>query len=271
MKKLIQKFFNIFGYKINKIEKGKYFYNGYDKHLGYEFEDDANKLIYKVRNYTMLPHVNLLTLYEHVKYCEKYNIEGDFVECGVWKGGAVGLMALANQMLSSKRRNLHLFDAFEEICAPNEEIDGEVAINEVKKILGNNALIEGELKPLKGIYDNLGGPGNISECKEIIEKIIGYPENYVSYHKGWFQDTVPVVAKKMGKIAILRLDGDWYESTKVCIENLFDKVVKNGFIIFDDYGLYEGCKKAVDEFLLKRKEKYFLNYSSWSCRYLQKN
>jgi O-methyltransferase len=273
MKKIISNCFSILGFEIRKAQKNENisFYNDIDRNIGYEFEKEANEAIKIVRKQTMLPYINLVTLYEQVLYCEKGNIEGDIVECGVWKGGAVGLMALANLKYGTKRRKIHLFDAFEEICAPNKNVDGKNAINEVTKLLGDKALINGELAPLKGIYDRFGGPGNIIECQRLIEKTIGYPGHYVNYHKGWFQDTIPPKSKEIEKIAILRLDGDWYESTKVCIENLFDKVVHGGFIIIDDYGAYSGCKKAIDEYLNKRNNIYYLNYSNWCCRYLIKN
>ncbi len=273
MKKIISKWLRKFGYEVRKAQKNEKisFHSDINRNICYEFEEEANEAIKIVRKQTMLPYINLVTLYEQVLYCEKGNIEGDFVECGVWKGGAVGLMALANLKNGTIRRKLHLFDAFEEICAPNKNFDGEREINEVKKLLGEKVLINGELKPLKGIYDSFGDPGEINECKRLIENTIGYPANYVYYHKGWFQNTVPSKSKEIGKIAILRLDGDWYESTKVCLEYLFDKVVPGGFIIIDDYGAYSGCKKAVDEFLTNRKSYYYLNYSNWCCRYLVKN
>ena len=272
MIKMINEILRAFGFEFRKVSKRSRieFHNDYDYKIGYEFEEEANKSIMIVRKHTMLPYVNLITLYEQVIYCEKNKIEGDYVECGVWKGGAVGLMALANLKHGNKRRNLHLFDAFEEICAPNEEVDGDRAINEVKKILGKKALTKGELTPLKGIYDKFGGPGDIKECQNLLENMICYPPDNIFYHKGWFQDTVPLKSKEIDKIAILRLDGDWYESTKVCLENLYNKVVPDGFIIFDDYGIYSGCKKAVDEFFSSRDESYFLNYSTWCCRYLIK-
>lgn len=272
MKKIISKYLGKFGYEIRKAQKSGNisFHSDFNGNIGYEFEEEANEAIKIVRKQTMLPYINLITLYEQVLYCEKGNIEGDFVECGVWKGGAVGLMALGNLKKGAIRRKLHLFDAFEEICAPNQDFDGERAINEVKELLCDKALINGELKPLKGIYDRFGGPGNINECKSLIEDTIGYPANYVYYHKGWFQNTIPEKSKEIEKIAILRLDGDWYESTKMCLDYLFDKVVPGGFIIIDDYGLYSGCKKAVDEFFKLRNEFYYLHYSSWACRYLQK-
>lgn len=273
MKIIINKFLSKLGYEMKKIQntEGIQFHRDLNKNIGYEHESEANEAIKIVRKQTMLPYINLVTLYEQVLYCEKESIEGDFVECGVWKGGAVGIMALSNLKNGINRRKLHLFDAFEEICAPNKDVDGERAINEVKNLLKGRALINGELEPLKGIYDVFGGPGDINECKRLIENVIGYPSNYVYYYKGWFQNTVPERSKEIENIAILRLDGDWYESTKICLENLYDKVVPNGIIIFDDYGLYEGCKKAVDEFFELRKELYFLHYSTWNCRYLQKN
>jgi O-methyltransferase len=272
MKKLIIKLLRDFGYEIKKAQKNENpsFLSDFDLNVGYEFEQEANEAIKLVRKQTMLPYINLVTLYEQVLYFERGNYQGDFVECGVWKGGAVGLMALANLKNGAFRRKLHLFDAFEEICAPNKEYDGEIAINEVKEILGNKALLNGELQSLEGFYDRFGGPGDIIECKRLIEDTLGYPSDYVYYHKGWFQNTIPTKSKEIEKIAILRLDGDWYESTKVCLDFLFDKVVPGGFIIIDDYGLYSGCKKAVDEFLLNKNDNYFLNYSSWSCRYIIK-
>ena len=272
MKKLIKRILRRFGVEVSKAKRnvGISFYNEIDLKIGYEFEKEANEAIKIVRKQTMLPYINLVTLYEQVLYCEKGNIEGDLVECGVWKGGAVGLMALANIKNGTIKRKLHLFDAFEEICAPNKDIDGDRAINDVKKLAGAKALINGELKPLKGIYDSFGGPSDINECKSLIEDTIGYPSNYVNYHKGWFQNTIPFKSKEIKKIAILRLDGDWYESTKVCLDNLYDKVVQNGFIIFDDYGWYDGCKKAVDEFFKSRNEIYYLHYSTGACRYIQK-
>jgi len=269
---MINKLFNLFGLQISYKKKASVisFHDDYDKKINYEYENEANELIKIVRKNTMLPFVNLVTLYEQVLFCETHNIEGDFVECGVWKGGAVGLMAAANLKLSKNRRDLHLFDVFDDICAPDEKVDGKRAINEMKQILGAAAGTKGELLPQKGIYDSFGGHGTIDACNDLIKNKIAYPADNIIFHKGWFQDTLPADSKLIKKIAILRLDGDWYASTKICLDYLFDKVVPGGFIIIDDYGLYSGCRKAVDEFLHGKKEQYFFNYSSWSCRYIIK-
>lgn len=206
------------------------------------------ELIKIVINNTMLPDARLINIIDIVKYCENNNIKGAYVECGVWKGGGIGLMALTNLMFGQNRREIHLFDSFEEICMPDEKFDGPKAIKEVEKFKGT-----GKLQPLIGLYDRFGGPGTIEECKELLNKKIKYPEEYVTYHKGWFQNTLPIIGNNIKEIAILRLDGDWYESTKICLDFLYDKVIDGGVVIVDDYGTYDGCKLAVDEFLLKRK------------------
>ncbi|MFM7447889.1 MAG: TylF/MycF/NovP-related O-methyltransferase, partial [Leptolyngbyaceae cyanobacterium] len=77
--------------------------------------------------------------------------------------------------------------------------------------------------------------------------------------KGWFQDTVPVYRDKVGPIAILRLDGDWYESTKIPLDNFYDLIVPGGAVIVDDYATCFGSRRAVDEFRLNRDIKSPLN------------
>ena len=93
--------------------------------------------------------------------------------------------------------------------------------------------------------------------------------NFV-FHVGWFQQTIPGTLSSLDKIAVLRLDGDYYESTKVCLDGLYDHVVKDGFIIIDDYGTFQGCKKAVDEFLISNDIKPEIHYSDSDCIYFRK-
>lgn len=215
----------------------------------------------------MLTYVRLVTLYQQAVRCEKYGIQGSFIECGVWKGGAVGLMALANIRYGKERRHLHLFDAFDDICEPDVKVDGERALTDVRRYGGVEAGMSGALKPIRGIYDAFGGYGSLEENRRLMEELIGYDADYLHYHKGWFQDSLPEASSQIGDIAILRLDGDWYASTKVCLDYLYDKVVFGGFIIIDDYGHYEGCKKAVDQFIERRKLKVFLNHVDYTCKY----
>jgi O-methyltransferase len=269
MKKLLEKILNIIGYKLTKIEKHKSISNLFN---GYDYASEGTQAIEICRTYSMMPLVNLQTLFEQAVYCEKIGIEGDFVECGVWKGGAVGVMAIANMKFGKQRRNLHLFDAFDDLCEPDPQVDGQKALYDMKRLANiNESELSGALKPVRGIYNSYGGHGTINICSNLLVNDIGYNAENIIYHKGWFQDTLPIDADKIDKIAILRLDGDWYKSIKICLEYLFDKVQKGGIIVIDDYGYYEGCTKAVDEFLLKRNIKTFLSYSNIGCRYFVKN
>jgi len=270
MKKHLKKLFNKIGFDIVRHRSAIEANLNFDENLNYELETEAVKCISVVKNNTMLSKRRLVTLYQQVAYCEKYNIPGSFVECGVWKGGATGLMALANLTLSDERRQLHLFDAFQEICEPDAFVDGERALREVKELTGNSDRNQGRLQPLIGIYDSMGGVGTLDENKQLLETDINYPSDNINYHVGWFQETLPSVHEQIDKIAILRLDGDWYASTKICLEYLFNKVVKGGIVIIDDYGTYDGCRKAFDEFAELNEIQCFLGSIDSDCRFFVK-
>lgn len=220
-----------------------------------------------VRGATMLPHDRMVSLYDQVSYCDRIGLGGALVECGVWKGGAVGLMALATMATDGPPRHLHLFDSFTDICSPDPSIDGDRAIQESgDRLVANSSGAE----PMAGFYDSVGGHGTRADCERLIEGAIGYPSAAVHYHQGWFQNTVPEAAKLIGPVAVLRLDGDWYASTMICLEHLYDNVVEGGIVILDDYGTYEGCRRAVDEFLAARDIDVFLNRVDAGCYYFIK-
>jgi O-methyltransferase len=258
IKPLLKSVIGRLGYELRKKEERP--------RLGYDLEEAAVAAIEKIRPYTMLPAERLITLYQQAAHCEKTGLAGDFVECGVWKGGSVALMALANLQQGASRRDLHLFDAFTDICEPDQAVDGERAIREVKA-WGKGGGVGGKLAPVSGFYDSMGGAGTLEGNKELMEKVVGYPAKRLHYHVGWFQDTLPKDAPAIREIAILRLDGDWYASTKVCLEHLYDKVVPGGFVIVDDYGAYDGCRKAVDEFRAARGVSAYLHHIDAEARY----
>ena len=143
-------------------------------------------------------------------------------------------------------RTFYAFDSYEGFPEPNEKdivaYTGEKALD-----LNNWGMKKDGNAPLD----------NLNEC---INKL-SIPNNVIVPVKGWFKDTV---FNFNNKIAILRLDGDWYDSTKVCLDNLYDKVVSGGVVIFDDYGYWKGCKEATDEFLLKHNISVELNKTDFS-------
>lgn len=201
-----------------------------------------------IRSNTMLNVARLSSLWDQVVACERLGVDGALVECGVWKGGAVAWMALASRSTAAPPRQLHLFDAFDDICEPDPAVDGEIALRRVAE-LGGPPDPQGRLQPMPGIYDAKGGHGTVEACREVLERA-GHPNEFSHFHVGWFQETLPTA--DTGPIAVLRLDGDWYASTIVCLDYLYDRVTPGGFVVIDDYLTFEGCRLAVDEFRSKR-------------------
>ena len=198
-------------------------------------EDEAlqKRILRTVKPYTMTSRVGLLATYSIVVRVIDEGVRGAFVECGVARGGCAALMALVAYR-DDPDRNIWLFDSFEGLPEQSKS-DGEQ-----KPIRHDNReandLAEGYcLGTFNEVYNMLYHKLKLSVAKVVMVK-------------GWFQDTLPEFKEDIGEIAVLRLDGDWYESTKCCLENLYGKVVKKGWVIIDDYQL-QGCRKAVDEFL----------------------
>lgn len=183
--------------------------------------------------FTLVSRERLENLYSQ---CSKFkNTNYSFVECGVAKGGCLAMMMFA----SGKNNKIFGFDSFE----------GMPDIT--KEDLGNY----NKSNPLSGfgkVGDNLSG--GINNVYNNFNKLNLNFDN-VTLVKGFFQDTLQIQENidNIGEIAVLRLDGDWYESTKICLEKLYDKVIENGVIIIDDYGHFIGAKMATDEFRIKHK------------------
>ena len=196
-------------------------------------------LFKKVYSYTMVGYERLSNIYDLSKLMEKGKKEGAFVECGVWKGGCAAVMAFIADRAKSNRK-IWLFDSFEGLPEPTDK-DG---------LLAKNCALNktsGKLLPINECV------GSLEDVEKIFFSKLKINKENIKIKKGWFQDTLPEAKSKIGPIAILRLDGDWYESTKSCLDNLYDNVICEGYIIIDDYGHWEGTRKAVDEFLKKRK------------------
>jgi len=226
---------------------------------GYDLEDAACEAIPQVIGATQLSYERLVTLYQQVAYLERNRLPGALVECGVWRGGAAAMMALANLAEGSERRMLHLFDSFQGMPEPDLANDGEEALRWAGR-RGDGSLAS------TGV--NVASPDDVNSL--IIDRI-GYPASSVVIHTGWFQDTLPVARPQIGPIALLRVDGDWYESTLVALEYLFDLVIPRGIVVIDDYGAFEGCRRATDEFLARRAPDAYLHHIDYTGRYFIKS
>jgi len=197
---------------------------------------DLTSTLERVQPFTMVSKDSLVDLARQVRAVLAYDISGDFVECGVWRGGAAFLMADLLRQAKARDRKVWLFDSFEGLPPP-EEIDGPVAVEYAK---------------------NTDKPFYFDNCSALLEEVrrsaaeLGL-SSYTEFVKGWFDQTLPANRDRIGPIAILRIDADWYSSVRCCLESLYDKVVDGGFIVLDDYYAYDGCAIAVHEFLGKQK------------------
>jgi O-methyltransferase len=201
--------------------------------------------------YTLTSKERMLALYSAIKTIKDDGISGDFVECGVWKGGSMMLIAHTLLFLKDTSRKLYLFDTFKGASQPTEDdyilqsaIDAKGA--KPNKIWGFH---KGKALPVWE-HHNQDNHNELyySPLNEVKKNMnfTGYPQENIVYVEGKVEDTLPSDILK--QIALLRLDTDWYESTKHELTHLFPILQKNGFLIVDDYGHFAGSKKAVDEY-----------------------
>lgn len=203
---------------------------------------NQKQLMSIIRSNTMLGDVTLSNIRKQTTYVIDNEIPGDIVECGVWKGGCSAFIAKL-LMSRNKEKMLYLFDSFDDPPEPGPEDD----LRLISKMGGLNT---GRLVAVKGCYKSIGkgGPGDAKSVHALITKTVGYKASKVRVCKGWFQDTLPVECNNITSISMFILDCGMYESNKVCLEYLYDKVSVGGVVIVDNYSTYTGCKKAVDEF-----------------------
>lgn len=169
-----------------------------------------------------------------VEYIVKANIAGAFVECGVWKGGSMMAIAETLLRLGQSDRALYLFDTFQGMTAPAErdrDYRGKPAAGAMAR--------EPRTSPLWAVAP-------IEEVRQNMQRT-GYPTQRVTFVPGLVEETIPREAPE--RIALLRLDTDWYKSTRHEMEHLFPRLSSGGVLIVDDYGHWSGARQAVDEYL----------------------
>ena len=197
------------------------------------YDDIAVDTIRRVQPRTMTGHWKLFGLILATRYIETHRIPGDVVECGVWRGGSMQAVALTLLERGETDRELHLFDTFEGMPPPTA--------HDRRKGVSAEELLSRQTRD-----HNVWAIASLEDVREGMEEL-GYPTERIRYHKGLVEDTIPERAPE--QIAILRLDTDWYESTKHELDHLYDRLSPGGVLILDDYGHWDGARKATDEFL----------------------
>ncbi|RYZ27744.1 MAG: macrocin O-methyltransferase [Chitinophagaceae bacterium] len=211
-----------------------------------DFEAVHKETIDTVRPFTMTSEERIYGLIEAVNYLEKNKIDGDVVECGVWKGGSMLATAKILTQHKSQNRQLYLYDTFEGMPPPTKE-DVSYADLAAEKLLKANP---DKNKNLVWAYSAL------DEVKQTMS-LSTYPPENIHYIKGKVEETIPQQVPE--KIALLRLDTDWYESTRHELIHLYPRLVQGGVLIIDDYGFWKGARKAVDEYFAENNIPILLN------------
>ncbi|WP_206376817.1 TylF/MycF/NovP-related O-methyltransferase [Sphingomonas sp. G-3-2-10] len=221
-------------------------------------EADAEdlKILKRVKPFTLTSNANLWATIQAVKHVEARNIPGDIVELGVWRGGQSMTAALTMKRLGTGRR-LWLFDTFAGMPEPGE--------HDFKAATGESATkVWNETQDGKGFSDWC-----CASLEDVQANIGSTAHADVRYVQGMVEDTLKEAANLPETISILRLDTDWYESTKAELEILYPRLSPGGVLIIDDYGSWGGAKKAVDEYFAGKP--IFLNRIDHTARLMIKD
>jgi O-methyltransferase len=207
-----------------------------------ELEDRA--ILDAARPYTMTSPARLQSLVDAVRYCSRRDLPGAFAECGVWRGGSVLAMILTLQELGVEDRDLYLFDTFEGMTEPTEHDTSPLDPPALKTW---DEARRSDMRAWSGYFD----PEVFNE--DAVREVVlssGYPAERMHFVRGPVEETLP--ARAPDALALLRLDTDWYESTRHELEHLYPRLAQGGVLIVDDYGHWEGARRAVDEYFAER-------------------
>ncbi len=218
-----------------------------------DFDPEAIDIIQAVQPYTMTSPERIFALIQAVRYVAQANIPGDIVECGVWRGGSMMAAALTLRRLGQDKTNLYLFDTYEGMTKPGDPdvgYAGQPAMIEFEATKRSEDSSSWCYAPLEEVRQNMASTG--------------YDMNRVKFIKGKVEETLPGSAP--ARISLLRLDTDWYESTKHELTHLFPRLSTGGVLIVDDYGYWRGSRKATDEYLAENGIHLLLNRIDFTGR-----
>lgn len=195
----------------------------------------------------------MYSLYKATEYISKNRISGDIVECGVWRGGSAMVCAYALQKLHDTKRRIFLYDTYSGMAEPD---------NRDRTVFGNT--------PAHDIWEKSRKGDSNEWCYASLDDVktnlfhTKYPKRNLKFIEGRVEDTIPKLMPK--RIALLRLDTDWYASTYHELTHLYPRLVSGGVLIIDDYGHWKGARIAVDKYFRKQNISILLNRIDYTGR-----
>ncbi len=224
----------------------------------HDASDQDRGIIDAALPYTMTGAARLLALIEAVRYCVARSVPGAFAECGVWRGGSILTMILTLQEIGVVDRHIYLYDTFEGMTEPTVH---DVSAIDPPALETWRQAQHDERSP----WNELFASDVFSE--DAVRRLLagtGYPQELLHFVRGPVEETIPAHAAHA--LALLRLDTDWYESTQHEMTHLFPRLATGGVLIVDDYGHWQGARKAVDEYLLAEGRPLLLNRIDYTAR-----
>lgn len=224
----------------------------------YPLADWERLILDDVRPYTMTSPERIVSTVDAVAYVIDRDVPGALVECGVWRGGSVLAMIRTLQQKGVGDRDVYLFDTFDGMTRPSE-ID--TSIFDSPALETWNSSKEAGKIPWDWAFDP-----NVFNFEAVRSLILGtgYPAHRVHFVKGQVEETLPGAAPQ--SVAVLRLDTDWYDSTWHELIHLYPRISKGGILIIDDYGHWDGCRTAVDQYVKQFEIPMFLSRIDYSGR-----
>lgn len=197
-------------------------------------------IIREVRPFTMTSQERILAVLDAVDYIVNRDLPGAFAECGVWRGGSVMAMLRRLQSHGISDRDVYLFDTFSGMTEPTPEDVSD--FSEPASRTWAAATARGD-RPWGGMFEP-----EVFDLDSVRQRLLatGYPPERLHFVQGPVESTLPEAAPT--QLALLRLDTDWYESTRHELIHLYPRLGDGGVLIIDDYGHWKGCRQAVDEY-----------------------
>jgi hypothetical protein len=216
-----------------------------------EIDAQNRAIVERAFPHTMTGVLRLDATVRAVRHCVAREVPGAFAECGVWRGGSVLAMLLTLQELDATDRDVYLYDTFEGMTEPTER---DVTDREPPALATwEEARSRGE-RPWSEVFG--ADVFNEASVRELLVTT-GYPRERLHFVAGPVEQTLPAAAPDA--LALLRLDTDWYESTRHELVHLYPRLSGGGVLIVDDYGHWQGARQAVDEYFSTEAEPLLFN------------